>query len=281
MSTLRARMIDDLTVRGLAPSTREAYVAAVARLAQFHRRSPDEITDQEVQAYLVHLTREKGQAWSTINVKVAGLRFFYHVTLGRDSTEFSIPSARQPSRLPQILSREEVSRLFAKTSNAKHRALLMTTYAAGLRVSEVVRLRVRDIDSDRRMIRVENGKGGQDRYTILSDRLLDQLREYWRLQRPWPYLFPGVNSAGPLSRESAARIYQDAKHRAGITKRGGIHALRHAFATHLLEMGTDLYTIQRLLGHRSIRTTTRYLHLARKTLTARPSPLDLLESVSA
>jgi integrase/recombinase XerD len=227
------------------------------------------------------LMRERKLSWSSCNVAVHGLRFFYHQTLGREKTRFHIPGPRKPSRLPEILSQEEVARLFANTRLPRHHVLLSTAYAAGLRVSELVHLRVGDIDSDRMTIRVEQGKGAQDRYTLLSPRLLVELRSYWQLERPSPWLFPArkgkVLQPMPMHYGTAERIYVAAKRRAGIAKAGNIHALRHAFATHLLESGTDLHTIQRLLGHHHITSTMRYLHLARKNVTDRTSPLDLLE----
>jgi site-specific recombinase XerD len=270
-------MIDDMTLRGMAAKTRNGYVRAVAGLAAYYDRSPDRITDREVQAYLLHLMRERKLSWSSCNVAVYGLRFFYHKTLRRQSTGFHIPGPRKPSKLPEILSREEIARLFAHTGLLRNRALLMTTYAAGLRVSEVVHLRVRDIDSDRMTIRVEQSKGAQDRYTLLPRRLVSELRDYWRQEHPYPWLFPTRRSSEPMNCCTAQRIYTAAKRRAGIAKAGGIHALRHAFATHLLEAGTDLHTIQRLLGHRHISSTMRYLHLARNNITDRSSPLDLLD----
>ena len=277
MSELRTRMDNEMIVRGLADRTRETYLAAVAGLARFYNRSPDQVSDREIQAYLVHLRVERKLAWSTCNIVLNGLRFLYYQTLERDRAEFSIPSPRQPSKLPEILSQEEVHRLFDTTHHPKHRALLMTTYAAGLRVSEVVRLKVTDIDSNRMSIRVDQGKGAKDRYALLSQRLLEELRCYWQIDRSLPWLFPSRRVPGPISISCAQRFYMGAKQRARITKQGGIHALRHAFATHLLEAGTDLHTIQRLLGHRHISTTMRYFHLAQKTLMANRSPLDLLE----
>lgn len=277
MSELRRRMDDDMVLRGMAERTRESYLGAVARMARFYRRSPDQLTEGEVQAYLLHMIREKKLSWSTCNIAVSGLRFLYHVTLKRDRTQFSIPLPQQPSQLPEILSREEVLRLIHAAPFRKHRTLLATTYAAGLRVSEVVRLKITDIDSDRMTLRVEQGKGAKDRYTLLSPRLLEEMREYWRECRPVRWLFPALRSPHPLHISTAQKIYTAAKLRAGITKRGGIHALRHAFATHLLEAGTDLHTIQRLLGHGHITSTQRYFHLAHPTLMATPSPLDLLD----
>ncbi len=278
MSELRTRMIDDMTVRGMAAKTQDGYVRAVAGLAAYYHRSPDRIGDREVEACLLHLMRERGLAWSSCNVAVHGLRFFYHQTLGREKTTFHIPGPRKPSKLPEILSREEVVRLLAHTGLARHRVLLMTAYAAGLRVGEVVRLRVQDIDSDRMTIRVEQGKGAQDRYTLLSPRLLEELRRYWLLERPFPWLFPMRKASRPMNSRTVERIYSAAKQRAGIAKAGNIHALRHAFATHLLEAGTDLPTLQRLLGHHHhISSTMRYLHRARKHVTDRSSPLDLLD----
>jgi site-specific recombinase XerD len=270
-------MDNEMIVRGLADRTREAYLAAVAGLARFYNRSPDRVSDREIQAYLLHLRVERKLAWSSCNIVLNGLRFLYYQTLERDRAEFSIPSPRQPSRLPEILSQEEVHRLFDTTQNAKHRALLMTTYAAGLRVSELVHLKVTDIDPNRMSIRVDQGKGAQDRYTLLSQRLLEELRRYWQIDCPRPWLFPSQRVRGPISISCAQRVYMAAKQRARIAKQGGIHALRHAFATHLLEAGTDLHSIQRLLGHRHISTTMRYFHLARKTLMANRSPLDLLD----
>jgi integrase/recombinase XerD len=270
-------MIDSMAVRGMATKTQDAYVRAVAGLALYYDRAPDRISDAEVQAYILYLMRERKLSWSSCNVAVHGLRFFYHKTLARKKTHFHIPGPRKPSRLPEILSREEVARLLAHTGLPRHRVLLMTAYAAGLRVSELVCLRVSDIDSDRMTIRVEQGKGAQDRYTLLSPRLLEELRHYWALEHPQPCLFPMRGAPRPMSPTTAQRIYRKAKQRAGITKQGSIHTLRHAFATHLLESGTDLHTIQRLLGHHHISSTMRYLHLARRHVTDRSSPLDLLD----
>ena len=277
MGALRTRMENDMVVRGMAARTREAYVGAVSRLAQFYRRSPEQLTDREVQAYLLHLIQERKLAWSTCNIAANGFRFLYHVTLGRERTAFCIPAAKQSHRLPEILSRPEVQRLLDVPGNRKHHALLVTTYAAGLRVSEVVALQLTDLDAARGSLRIQQGKGAKDRYSLLSPRLLEELRAYWREYRPVRWLFPARGGRKPLDISSAQKIYYAAKQRAGITKQGGIHALRHAFATHLLEAGTDLHTIQRLLGHGHIGSTMRYLHLGRPTLMAHGSPLDLLE----
>lgn len=277
MSELRTRMHNDLLLRGMATRTRAAYIGAVARLARHYGRSPERISEREVQAYLLHLIQDKKLSWSTCSIAAHGLRFFYHTTLRRERTQFTIPAPKQPLRLPAILSREEVVRLFEATANQKHHTVLMTTYAAGLRVSEVVRLQLTDIDADRMSLRVEAGKGGKDRYTLLSPRLLEELRRYWRLCRPARWLFPGHGGAKPMDVTTAQKIYYAARNRARIAKPGGIHALRHAFATHLLESGTDLHTIQRLLGHNHIGSTMRYLHLAQKSLMGNHSPLDLLD----
>ena len=277
MTPLRKKMIDDMVLRGLAESTQYAYVHAVTDLAKFYSRSPELLSDKDVQRYLLYLYQERGMASTSCNRVLFGLRFFYHETLGRKSSTFRLPCAKQPSKLPEILSREEVVRLFEVTENLKHCTLLKTAYAAGLRVSELVHLKVTDIDSDRKTLRIEQGKGQKDRYALLSERLLEQLREYWKVYRPKPWLFSGQHERNPLSRASASRIFQLAKARARIDKHGGIHLLRHAFATHLLEAGTDLYTIQRLLGHNSLRTTMRYFHLTQRRLMETESPLDLLQ----
>lgn len=280
MTELRRRMNDDMQVRGMADRTRETYLAAVTGLARYYRRSPDQISDDEVQAYLLYLIRERRRSWSTCNITVNALRFLFHTTLKRDRTSFCVPSPRQPGTLPAILSRTEVERLIAHAPNPKHHAMLLTTYAAGLRLNEVLHLRVTDVDSARMTIRVAQGKGGKDRYTVLAPRLRDALRSYWKTTRPVPWLFPSSETGQPMHPTALQRTYHVAKQRAGITKPGGIHALRHAFATHLLEAGVDIHTIQRLLGHGHISTTTRYFQLTRHTEMGPGSPLDLLERLA-
>ena len=279
MTELRRRMDDDMLARGFADRTRESYLWAVTGLARFYHRAPDRISDDDIQAYLVHLLRDRQRSWSTCNIVVNGLRFFYHTTLKRDRTTFTIPSPRQSGKLPVVLSREEVQRLLSHATNPRHRTMLMTTYAAGLRLSEVLHLQVPDIDAARMTIRVVQGKGGKDRYTLLSARLLEALRAYWKVERPRDWLFPARarGPARPMDPSSLQKAYHDAKRRAGITKPGGVHTLRHCFATHLLEAGVDLHTIQRLLGHGHLSTTTRYFQLTRHTQTGPGSPLDLLD----
>ena len=280
MTELRRRMDDAMQVRGMADRTRETYLAAVTGLARYYRRSPDQISDDEVQAYVLYLIRERRRSWSTCNITVNALRFLFHTTLKRDRTSFCVPSPRQPGTLPAILSRTEVERLIAHAPNPKHHAMLLTTYAAGLRLNEVLHLRVTDVDSARMTIRVAQGKGGKDRYTVLAPRLRDALRSYWKTTRPVPWLFPSSATGQPMHPTALQRTYHVAKQRAGITKPGGIHALRHAFATHLLEAGVDIHTIQRLLGHGHISTTTRYFQLTRHTEMGPGSPLDLLERLA-
>lgn len=277
MTALREKMRKDLQIRNLAENTQKSYLQSVTGLARYYRRTPDQLSVQQVQDYLLYLSQQRHLAWKSCNTIRHGLRFFYRVTLDRPNTEFYLPCAREPSKLPQILSHEELVRLFTVTTNRKHRALLMTTYAAGLRASEVTHLRVSDIDSGRMCIRVEQGKGRKDRYVPLSPRLLEQLRTYWRELRPSLWLFPGPQTDRPMSSDGAWHIYVTARDKAGITKAGGIHLLRHCFATHLLEAGTELVHIQRLLGHTSIRSTLLYLHLAQKCTAATTSPLELLD----
>jgi len=278
MSPLRKQMEADMAMRGLAHRTRETYVESVAKLAKFYGRGPDQIGEAEVQRYLLHLLQERKLAHSSCNIVCSALEFFYRVTLKRRETEFCLPRPKVPAKLPQILSREEVAALIEKTTNLKHRALLMATYGGGLRLLEVCHLKLCDIDSHRMTLRVEQGKGAKDRYTLLSPRLLVELRRYWCVYRPQRWLFPSPRDPEqPHSAHTAHRIFHAAKDRAGITKAGGIHALRHAFATHLLEAGVDVHTIQRLMGHGSLSTTARYFHLAQKHLSATASPLELLE----
>jgi integrase/recombinase XerD len=278
MSPLRKQMEADMALRGLAYRTRQAYIESVAKFAKFYRRSPDRITEPESQSYLLHLLQERKLAHSSCNVVASALQFFYRVTLKRPQAEFCLPRPKMPSRLPHILSREEVAALFEQTTNLKHRAFLMTTYGGGLRLLEVCHLKVSDLDSDRMTIRVEQGKGAKDRYTLLSPSLLKELRRYWIAHRPALWLFPSPRvTDSPMNPHSAQRIFYAAKERAGITKQCGIHGLRHAFATHLLEGGVDVHTIQRLLGHGNLSTTARYFHLAQKHLSGATSPLDLLE----
>ena len=280
MGILRTRMEQDLVVRGRSAKTRDGYLRVVTDLAKHYRRSPDQLSEREVQQYLVHLIEERRLAWSSCRVAVAALRFFYAVTLGRARASYTVPLPKGAQKLPEILSREEVARLLVSVANRKHRAMLMATYAGGLRVSETVRLRISDLDSQRMLIRVEQGKGRKDRYTLLSPRLLEELRAYYRVYRPTEWLFPRRGAAVPMSTSSAQRIYNAAKVRAGIRKRGSIHSLRHAFATHLVESGTDVVTLQSLLGHGNIKTTMRYLHLSSRHVTAHLSPFDQLPPLS-
>lgn len=276
MTPLRRKMLNDMIVRGLAENTQQSYLQAVTGLAKYYHRSPDQLSPQEVQDYLIYLSQEQHLKWRSCNAMRHGLRFFYCVTLGWSNIHLYLPCAKEPSTLPEILSQEEIVRLLTVTTNRKQRTLLMTTYAGGLRASEVTHLKVTDIDSQRMCVRIEQGKASKDRYVPLSPILLKQLRLYWRRYRPPLWLFPGQPKDRPMTRAGLSHIYKTAKAKAGISKEGGVHALRHCFATHHLESGTELVVIQRLMGHTSIRSTMRYLHVAQAQTTTPPSPLDLL-----
>ena len=281
MKTLRQQMDDAMVLRGFALRTRESYLAAVKGLAKHYHRAPDLLSSQEVQDYLLHLIVERKLAYSSVNQMSSACRFLFDKVLRRPQSRFDIPMAKVPKTLPRILSRDEVTRVFAAASNLRARTLLMTTYAAGLRVSEVCALQPADIESapDRMCLKVRGGKGGKDRYTMLSPQLLETLRDYWRLCRPRTWLFQNPSGTGPISIETAQRMYWAARDRAGLGREGGIHTLRHCFATHLLESGVDIHTIQRLLGHGHVSTTMRYFHLAHHKLTGTTSPLELLDTV--
>ena len=280
MSSLRQKMQDTMVLRGFALRTQESYIAAVFGIAKVYRRSPQELTAAEVERYLLHLIEERKLSWSTTNQAASALNFLYRVTLKRQQNSFEIARRKTQAIQPEILSNEEVAALLEACRTVRQHALLTTTYAAGLRVAEVCALRVSDIDSARMMLRVERGKGGRDRYSLLSPRLLEVLRAYWRATRPAEWLFPMRDGLRPIETGQAQKMVYAAKRDAGITKQGGIHALRHAFATHLLEAGTDLATIQKLMGHTALSTTARTLHL-RQTLATTASPLDLLHMPSA
>lgn len=275
MTPLRERMIRELELQRKSPLTVDAYVKAVAQLAQHFGRSPDAISVEEVRDFLHYLITQKKLAFSTCNQKLAAIQFFYRHVLGQKDFSLRVPSKRG-GRLPEPFSRGEIARILDATRNLKHRALLMTAYGGGLRVSEVVRLQPGDIHSERMLIRVNQGKGRKDRYTLLSQRLLEELRTYWRAYRPQPWLFPGRDKSRPLPPNSAKKIFTAVKQRAGIQHGHGIHSLRHSFATHLMEAGVALPVIQRLMGHTSLSTTAKYLHVTSQHLAGVRSPLDLL-----
>jgi integrase/recombinase XerD len=276
MSPLRQRMIEDMRVRNYSSNTQQLYIDRVAKFAQYFGKSPELLGPEEIRTYQVYLMKEKGASWSMLNQTVCALRFLYRITLGKEWAIQHIPAPKKEIKLPVVLSQDEVSRFFESLPNLKHRAILMTAYAAGLRVSEVVSLRVADIDSQRMMIRIELGKGRKDRYVMLSPNLLELLRAYWKIARPNDRLFPGRGRHGHITRERIYQVCVKASAAAGLTQRATVRALRHSFATHLLEAGTNIRVIQILLGHRSLRTTARYTHVSRETVCSTSSPLDLL-----
>lgn len=275
MTPLRRRMIEDMRLRNLAERTIDTYVDRVAAFARHFGTSPENLGSEHIRAYLLHLVEQK-TSWTYFNQTRSALRFLYRTTLKRGWVDDGVVCVRTPRKLPVVLSPEEVAQLFAAIKNFKHRAILMTAYAAGLRLSEVVALRAEDIDSRRMVLRVRQGKGHKDREVMLSPRLLDVLRLYWRVVRPAGYLFPGRDPDRPLSHSAVQRACRAALRRSGLTKRISPHSLRHSFATHLLEAGTDVRTIQILLGHSHLSTTARYTHISAARLHGTTSPLDLL-----
>jgi integrase/recombinase XerD len=277
MGVLRDQMVRELCLRRYSPATHKAYLEAVVGLTRYFRISPDQLSARQVQDYLLYLMMERKLHWNTVNAICSGLTFFYTQTLKRPDVAMAMPLRRTPRQLPEILSGDELIALFKAADNLQHRALLMTTYGGGLRVSEVVKLRPHDIDSQRMMMRVVAGKRAKDRYTLLSVRLLEELRAYWKAYRPLTWLFPARRPEKPFSDDKAREVFNQAKAKAGIRKAGSIHLLRHCFATHLLEANVDLRTIQILMGHSSIDSTVWYLHMTRKKLDATQNPLDLLD----
>jgi integrase/recombinase XerD len=283
MTPLRQRMLDALQLRGMAARTQESYIDAVARLARHYKRSPDALSAQEVQGYLLYLLRERQRSRSTVNQYGCAFRFLYGTVLGLDGQAFHIPLGIAPQRLPEILSRQEIARLFAVTTRLGPRTFLMLAYATGLRLSELRHLCVADIDShaDRMCLRVVQGKGGKDRYVPLEADALQLLRAWWHHAHPQRWLFAGQDGSQPVNDATVQKWYQAARAQAGITKRGGIHTLRHCYATHMLEAGADLYSLSQWLGHRHVSTTARYLHLAQPDAPdgARRNPLKLLAAL--
>jgi site-specific recombinase XerD len=274
-------MIEDMRVRNLSPNTQQLYVDRVAKFARYFGKSPERLGPEDVRTYQVYLIHQKRASSSMLQQTVCALRFLYRNTLGKEWALPYIPAPKREKRLPVVLSQEEVSRFFENLPNLKHRALIMTAYATGMRVSEVVSLRAADIDSDRMMIRVEQGKGRKDRYVMLSPNLLELLRAYWKVVRPANWLFPGQRPGTHLTTKRIHQVCVRASAAAGLTKRATVRALRHSFATHLLEAGANIRVIQILLGHRSLRTTARYTHVSRETICSTSSPLDQLSKAVA
>ena len=278
MGELRDRMVRDMDVRNFSPRTIEAYVPWVRNLAKFYMRAPDQLTDEEVQRYLLQLRDQRHLASSTCNQAGAALKFFYEVTVRRPQAWLTVPLMRREQKLPEILSRQEVERILDATRTLRERVLLMASYGGGLRVSEAVALRPADIDVERGVLRVEQGKGRKDRYTVLAERWVRELTRYYTVYgtpEHW-VLWSPRDPRRHLDVSVAQKIYTAAKQRAGVHKNGGIHALRHAFATHSLEAGLDLPTLGRMLGHTSVKTTMRYLHTTTQRVSAQISPLDRL-----
>jgi integrase/recombinase XerD len=280
MTSLRQRMIEDLQIRNYAPRTLETYVDRVADFARYFGKSPELLGPPHIRQYQVHLLEDVGASWCVFNQSVCALRFLYKTTLGKDWAIAHIPFPKCPKRLPVVLSLQEVGKVLEAVTDLKYRTVLEVMYAAGLRISEALHLRVRDIDSQRMVLRIQQGKGRKDRYVSLSLTLLTCLRAYWKVVRPDPegWLFPGSTPAGTLSASSIRRALSLAKQKAGIKKPMKTHTLRHCYATHLLEAGIDLRTIQILLGHRSLNTTAVYLHIATKSLEKASESSDLLKA---
>jgi integrase/recombinase XerD len=285
MTPLREKYLRDMTVRGLAERTRQSYTSFVADLAGFYSRSPDQISYDEVVDWIHHLIRDRHLAPSSVNIAVNGVRFFYGITLRRDVEELmaAVPRMKRNTLRAQVYAKSELEAILTAPAQPRDRAFLMTVYAAGLRLSEAISLQTRDIDRPRMQLRVRNGKGAKERVLPLSPRLLDELAQYWRAQRSdrpghdSPWLFLGAKSNRPINKATGQNIYYRAVKKCGVRRKGGIHILRHSYATHCIESGLELTLVQRLLGHSSLLTTARYLHVTAARLGEVRSPLDLIE----
>ncbi len=281
ISPLRRRMTEDMTVRGFTASTQRGYIRAVKDFTVFLGRSPAQASSEDLRRYQLHM-RSDGASATSMNAAVSALRFFFGVTLGRSDAQAAMATVREPRKLPVILSPEEVTRLLDAAPGLKYRAALSLAYGTGVRAAEVVSLKVSDIDRERMVIRIEQGKGAKDRYAMLSEPLLDLLRAWWLAARergvmlPGGWLFPGQNPVNPLTTRQLRRAFDGAKEAAGIDKRVSLHTLRHCFATHLLEQKVDIRVIQVLLGHKKLDTTARYARVASTTLRSVKSPLEHL-----
>jgi integrase/recombinase XerD len=274
MKRLRDQMLADLQLSGATPRTQKTYLREAGNLAKYFNRSPADLGEDELKEYMLYLMKERHLSEGTFRFYVAALKFLYRTTLRREWAVEKIRYPRAKRKLPIVLDLSEVESLFAVTPNLKHKAILMITYSSGLRASETARLKITDIDSKRMMVRVTQGKGGKDRYSILSQTTLEHLRQYWRKYHPTEWLFNGAKKNDPISTNSIQQLFYKAKKQAGITKPASVHTLRHSFATHLIEAGTSLHHVQLLLGHRSPTTTTVYLHVSRLNLAQVTSPLD-------
>lgn len=277
MGRLYEKMKKDMELRNLSSKTIVTYLACMKGFVLHYGRSPEELGDGEIKEYLYFLLKEKEVSQSTINQTYSALKFFYERTLDREWDSMKIPRGRTGKRLPVVLSIEEVQCIFSVTKNLKHRTILETIYSGGLRIGEALRLKVTDIDSKRMMIRLRQAKGNKDRYTLLGERTLKILRLYWGIYRPKEWLFPTSGHDKPLCPSTIQKVFKRSVQDAGINKQVSVHTLRHSFATHLLEAGTDLYYIQRLLGHTTAKTTAVYLHVTQRDLTRIKSPIDLIE----
>jgi integrase/recombinase XerD len=277
LSALKEKMKMDMELKGFSPKTVKAYLTQVSNYAQYYNLSPELMGEKEIRGYLYYCSTEKHFSESHLNIIYSSLKFFYLKTMQKEWNIDAIPRRKRIEKLPLILSREEISMLFTVTTNLKHKAILMTIYGGGLRVSEASGLKIIDIDSKNMQILIQQGKGKKDRYTLLSKQNLSVLRDYYRRYRPSTWLFCGATGDKPITERSIQRVFQEAKAKAGIKKKASVHTLRHCFATHLLEQGTDLCYIQQLMGHVSIVTTMIYLHVRKLDVLNVISPLDRLE----
>jgi len=278
MGALYDQMKMDLELKNFSPKTITCYLTCMVKFVRHYGQSPVEMGEEEIRKYLHHLIHEKEASQSFINQAYSAIKFFYEVTLGRPWNATRIPRSKIRKKLPVVLSMHEVQSLLSSVANLKHLAILITIYSAGLRLAEATHLKVSDIDSERMTILVRQGKGNKDRYTVLGQKNLELLRQYYKTYRPVEWLFPSKDPAQPLSGSSVQKVFKNALRRAGIKKKASVHTLRHSFATHLLESGTDLYHIQRLLGHTTAKTTSVYLHITGRDIAKVKSPIDLLPS---
>ena len=280
MTPLRQQMLDAMVVRGFSSRTHESYLYAVTALAKYYHRSPDKLCLEELQDYFLYLVKERGLSAASCRLYLNGIRFLYLQVLKWSAFDVTIPVPKRAQKIPELLTLAEVAQIVMAPANLKHRTLLMTCYGCGFGVSELVALKVRHLDGERRLLRVEQGKGAKDRYVVISATLLTQLRRYWQQTRPALWLFPGQHPEQPLTITTPQKIFRTAKHRVGISKHGGIHSLRHAYATHQLEAGLPVHQLQRLLGHQHIQSTLRYVHWVPSCCATQPHA-DLLAALEA